>query len=110
LPKTSWFSCVHGGAAPEAFQKALNDAVSSFVLDRNVQNFATVLLEDAKKVGPITTGRLQFAGQTIESVSPEIPPDAPRGYADDARAATKLNISSTFVRAARKWTIERWQI
>src|SRR6266566_3194751 len=29
-------SCVHGGAAPEAFQKALNNAVSSFVQDKNV--------------------------------------------------------------------------
>jgi glucose/mannose transport system substrate-binding protein len=85
-------SCVHGGAAPESFQKALNDAVSSFVLDKNVENFATALLQEAKKVGPNTMGRLQFANQTIELVSPEIPPDAPPGYADDARGAAKLNI------------------
>jgi phosphate transport system substrate-binding protein len=85
-------SCVHGGAAPETFQKALNDAVSSFVLDKNVENFATALLQEAKKVGPNTMGRLQFTNQTIELVSPEIPPDAPPGYADDARGAAKLNI------------------
>jgi glucose/mannose transport system substrate-binding protein len=85
-------SCVHGGAAPETFQKALNDAVSSFVVDKNVENFATALLQEAKKVGPNTMGRLQFANQTIELVSPEIPTDAPPGYADDARGAAKLNI------------------
>jgi outer membrane protein OmpA-like peptidoglycan-associated protein len=85
-------SCVHGGAAPETFQKALNDAVSSFVLDKNVENFATALVQEAKKVTPNAPGRLQFSSQTIELVSPEIPPDAPPGYADDARGAAKLNI------------------
>jgi glucose/mannose transport system substrate-binding protein len=85
-------SCVHGGAAPENFQKALNDAVSSFVLDKNVENFATALVQEAKKVRPNTLGRLQFSSQTIQLVSPEIPPDAPPGYADDARGAAKLNI------------------
>jgi glucose/mannose transport system substrate-binding protein len=85
-------SCVHGGAAPETFQKALNDAVSSFVVDKNVENFATALVQEAKKVGPNTMGRLQFSNQTIELVSPEIPTNAPPGYADDARGAAKLNI------------------
>jgi outer membrane protein OmpA-like peptidoglycan-associated protein len=85
-------SCVHGGAAPEAFQKALNDAVSSFVPDKNVENFATALLQEAKKGGPNTMGKLQFSSQTIELVSPEIPQDAPLGYAEDARGAAKLNI------------------
>jgi glucose/mannose transport system substrate-binding protein len=70
-------SCVHGGAAPGAFQKALNNAVSSFVLDKNVENFASALLQEAKKGGSSTTGKLQFSRQTIELVSPEIPPDAP---------------------------------
>src|SRR5246127_4588060 len=36
-------SCVHGGAAPEGFQKVLNNAVSAFVQDGNVDNFATAL-------------------------------------------------------------------
>jgi phosphate transport system substrate-binding protein len=85
-------SCVHGGAAPEAFQKALNDAVSSFVLDKNVENFASALLQEAKKGGLNTIGKLQLSSQTIELVSPEIPPDAPPGYAEDARGAAKLNI------------------
>ncbi|MBV8415945.1 MAG: OmpA family protein, partial [Verrucomicrobia bacterium] len=85
-------SCVHGGAAPETFQKALNDAVSSFVSDKNVENFATALVQEAKKVTPNTSGRLQFSSQTIELVSPDIPPDAPPGYADDAHGAAKLNI------------------
>jgi glucose/mannose transport system substrate-binding protein len=85
-------SCVHGGAAPETFQKALNDAVSSFVLDKNVENFATGLAQEAKRVTPNAPGRLQFSSETIKLVSPEIPPDAPAGYADDARGAAKLNI------------------
>ena len=37
-------------------------------------------------------GKLQFSSQTIELVSPEIPPDAPPGYAENARGAAKLNI------------------
>ena len=85
-------SCVHGGAAPEAFQKELDNAVSSFVQNRNVENFSTALSQEAKKVGPGTTGKLQFSSQTIALVSPEIPRDAPPGYADDTHAAAKLNI------------------
>jgi glucose/mannose transport system substrate-binding protein len=85
-------SCVHGEAAPEAFQKALNDAVSTFVADKNVETFSTALVQEAKKVGPNTTGRLEFASETIELVSPEVPKDAPPGYADDVKGAAKLNI------------------
>jgi glucose/mannose transport system substrate-binding protein len=85
-------SCVHGGAAPETFQKALNDAVASFILDKNVDNFATALFQEARKVSPKVMGRLQLSSQTIQLVSPEIPPNAPPGYADDARGAAKLNI------------------
>jgi outer membrane protein OmpA-like peptidoglycan-associated protein len=85
-------SCVHGGAAPEAFQKVLDAAVSSFVQDRNVENFSTALAQEARKVGPDTVGKLQFSSQTIELAKPEIPQDAPPGYADDTRAAAKLNI------------------
>src|SRR5271165_1001764 len=85
-------SCVHGGAAPESFQKALNDAVTSFVQDRNIDTFATALVQAAKNVGANNIGRLQFSSQKIELVSPEIPADAPPGYADDARGAAKLNI------------------
>jgi outer membrane protein OmpA-like peptidoglycan-associated protein len=85
-------SCVHGGAAPETFQNALNDAVASFVRDKNVENFATALALEAKKVGPKIMGKLQFSSPTIQLVSPEMPPDAPPGYADDARGAAKLNI------------------
>jgi glucose/mannose transport system substrate-binding protein len=85
-------SCVHGAAAPDAFQKALNSAVSSFVLDRNVDNFATALVQESKKVGPNTMGRLEFASQTIELVSPAVPPDAPPGYANDVNGAAKLNL------------------
>src|SRR5208282_5145620 len=37
-------SCVHGEAAPAAFQQALNDAVTAFVVDKNVDNFANALV------------------------------------------------------------------
>ena len=84
-------SCVHGGAAPEAFQKAFNDAVASFIVDKNVDNFATALAQESKKVAPII-GRLQFAAETIEVVNPDLPPDAPPQYADDVKGARKLNI------------------
>ncbi|HEV3208657.1 MAG TPA: extracellular solute-binding protein, partial [Chthoniobacterales bacterium] len=84
-------SCVHGGAAPEAFQKALNDAVSSFVRNKNADNFATALAQESKKVAPIM-GRLQFSSETIALVSPDLPPGAPPQYAEDVKGAGKLNI------------------
>jgi len=84
-------SCVHGGAAPEAFQKALNDAVASFIVDKNVDTFATALAQESKKVAPITS-RLQFSAETIEVVSPDLPPGAPPQYAEDVKGARKLNI------------------
>jgi glucose/mannose transport system substrate-binding protein len=85
-------SCVHGGAAPAAFQQALNDAVTSFVVDRNAENFATALVQAAKKVAPSATVRIQFSGQTIELDHSPIPSDAPRQYVEDVRDAGKLNI------------------
>jgi glucose/mannose transport system substrate-binding protein len=42
-------SCVHGEAAPAAFQQALNDAVTAFIVDRNVDNFANALVQAAKE-------------------------------------------------------------
>ena len=42
-------SCVHGEAAPAAFQQALNDAVTAFVVDKNVDNFANTLVEAVKE-------------------------------------------------------------
>src|ERR1700676_513672 len=85
-------SLVHGEAAPEALQKSLNDAVSAFVLDKNVDNFAGAMVQEAQKVGPNPAGRLEFSNQTIELVSPAVPPDAPPGYANDVSGAAKLNI------------------
>jgi len=85
-------SCVHGEAAPDAFQKVLNNAVSAFLVDRNVDGFSTVLVQESTKVGPSTMGRLEFGSQTIALVSPAVPPDAPPGYAEDVNGAAKLNI------------------
>src|ERR1700730_2821617 len=56
-------SLVHGEAAPEALQKSLNDAVSAFVLDKNVDNFAGAMVQEAQKVGPNPAGRLEFSNQ-----------------------------------------------
>jgi len=42
-------SCVHGEAAPAAFQQALNDAVTAFLVDKNVDNFANALVQAVKE-------------------------------------------------------------
>ena len=42
-------SCVHGEAAPAAFQQTLNDAVTAFVVDKNVDNFANTLVKAAQE-------------------------------------------------------------
>jgi glucose/mannose transport system substrate-binding protein len=42
-------SCVHGEAAPAAFQQALNDAVTAFVVDKNIDNFANTLVVAVKE-------------------------------------------------------------
>ena len=69
----------------------MNDAVASFIVDKNVDTFATALAQESKKVAPIT-GRLQFSAETIEVVSPDLPPGAPPQYAEDVKGARKLNI------------------
>ena len=42
-------SCVHGEAAPAAFQQTLNDAVTAFVVDKNIDNFANMLVKAAQE-------------------------------------------------------------
>ncbi len=42
-------SVVHGSAAPAAFQQALNDAVTAFIVDRDVEAFAAALVGAAKE-------------------------------------------------------------
>ncbi len=44
-------SVVHGSAAPADFQQALNDAVTSFVVDRNVDAFSAALVAGAQQSG-----------------------------------------------------------
>ena len=44
-------SCVHGEAAPATFQQELNDAISLFVADRNVERFTGALVQAAKASG-----------------------------------------------------------
>jgi glucose/mannose transport system substrate-binding protein len=42
-------SCVHGEAAPAAFQQALNDAITAFVVDKNADALVKALAEAAKE-------------------------------------------------------------
>jgi len=42
-------SCVHGEAAPAAFQQALNDAITAFVVDKNADTLAKALAQAAKE-------------------------------------------------------------
>jgi glucose/mannose transport system substrate-binding protein len=44
-------SCVHGGAVPTTFQQELNDAISLFVADRDVERFTGSLVQAAKASG-----------------------------------------------------------
>ena len=41
-------SVVHGEAAPAAFQQSLNDAITQFVVDKNVDAFCSALVQAAK--------------------------------------------------------------
>jgi glucose/mannose transport system substrate-binding protein len=44
-------SCVHGEAVPTTFQQELNDAISLFVADRNVDRFTGALVQAARTSG-----------------------------------------------------------
>jgi glucose/mannose transport system substrate-binding protein len=89
-------SCVHGEAAPAAFQKAFNDAVSSFIVDKDIENFAKALVLAAEKAGPETVGMLDFAGQAIAVENFKIPGDAPRQYAKEVNGAGRLSLNLRF--------------
>ena len=90
-------SCVHGEAAPAAFQEALNAAITSFMSDKNAENFAGALVQAAGKVGPAAMGMLSFAGQTIKIENPEIPPRAPRQYVKEVSGAGRLSLNFHFL-------------
>ena len=89
-------SCVHGEAAPAAFQQALNDAVASFIVDKNVENFDNALVQAAEKNGPGTAGRLDFVGQAITIENPKLPSNAPSQYVKAVAGAGKLSLSFRF--------------
>ncbi|HEY0790042.1 MAG TPA: ABC transporter substrate-binding protein [Chthoniobacterales bacterium] len=44
-------SCVHGEAVPAAFQQALNDAISLFVADRDIDRLTSALVHAARASG-----------------------------------------------------------
>jgi glucose/mannose transport system substrate-binding protein len=44
-------SCVHGETAPATFQQELNDAISMFVANRNVERFTGALVQAARASG-----------------------------------------------------------
>jgi hypothetical protein len=46
-------SCVHGEAAPSAFVRALDEDVSVFVADRDVDRFTAALVQAAKNSGVV---------------------------------------------------------
>ena len=85
-------SCVHGEAAPPAFQDALNGAVTSLMRDKDTDKFAKALVEAAGKSGPATRGMLSFAGRAIKVENPEIPPGAPGQYVKEISGAAKLSL------------------
>ena len=90
-------SCVHGEAAPAAFQEALNAATNAFVSNKNSDNFAEALVQAAGKVDPATMGLLSFGGQRIKIENPEIPPRAPRGYVRAVSGAGRLSLNFHFL-------------
>jgi glucose/mannose transport system substrate-binding protein len=44
-------SCVHGEVVPASFQQELNEAISLFVADRNVERFTAALVQAARASG-----------------------------------------------------------
>src|SRR5271157_2346348 len=89
-------SCVHGEAAPAAFQEALNDAITSFMLDKNTENFASALVQAAGKPEAATVGMLDFGGQTIKIEKPKVSPRAPHQYLEEITGAGKLSLNFGF--------------
>jgi glucose/mannose transport system substrate-binding protein len=89
-------SCVHGEAAPAAFQTALNDAVKSFMVDKNAENFANALVQATEKTGQETIGRLDFIGQKIKMERPEIPRGAPAQFMKETSGAGKVSLNFHF--------------
>jgi glucose/mannose transport system substrate-binding protein len=85
-------SCVHGEAAPATFQTALNNAIVSFMVDKNIENFANALVQASEKTGQETIGRLDFIGQKIKMEKPEIPPSAPSQFVKEVSGAGKLSL------------------
>jgi glucose/mannose transport system substrate-binding protein len=90
-------SWVHGEAAPAAFQDALNASITSFMSDKNADNFADALVQAAGKVGPAAMGMLSFAGNKIKIENPEIPPRAPRQYVKEVSGAARLSLNFHFL-------------
>jgi len=95
-------SCVHGEAAPAAFQQAFNDAVSSFIVETNVENFAKALVLAAQKAGPETVGMVDFVGQAIGVENSQIPGAAPGQYAKEVNGARKLSLNLRFPRRSNQ--------
>ena len=88
-------SCVHGEASPAAFQETLNAAITTFISDKNIENFAAALAQATIKETP-APGLLDFAGRTIKIENPSIPPDAPPEYAKEVTGAGKLSLNFRF--------------
>ena len=88
-------SCVHGEASPTAFQEVLNSAVTSFISDKNIENFAGALSQAATKESAVP-GLLDFAGRSIKIENSTVPPNAPQEYVKEVSGAGKLTVNFRF--------------
>ena len=89
-------SCVHGEAAPAAFQTALNNAIMAFTVDKNIENLANALVQASDNTGQETIGRLDFIGQQIKIERTVIPRGAPPEFVKEISGAGKLSLDFHF--------------
>ena len=75
----------------------MNAAITSFMSDKNAENFADALVQAAGKVGPEAMGLLSFTGKKIKIENPEIPPGAPRQYVKEVSGAGRLSLDFHFL-------------
>ncbi|MCG3212326.1 MAG: hypothetical protein FOGNACKC_05974 [Anaerolineae bacterium] len=72
---------VHGSAAPASFQQSLNDAVTAFVVDKNVDAFASTLTQAAameeSMQGGAPAGEMSAQPAAAANLTPEGAADTP---------------------------------
>ena len=63
-------SCVHGEAVPTTFQQELNDAISLFVADRDVERFTRALVQAHQSV---RSGKVGGMGKWVSNPQKQNP-------------------------------------